>query len=156
MVDRATRATRPPHRGVGLLEADDEVRVTSEAGEWLRIKGPAGGAAFVDVSFLTEAAPVVALEPRCTGKARWTGSGRKSPTSPTATFGIIPILVNRNLVRGVFRRYRRWKRDYIGIPMVAFWKASTWTARSKAGGSCASPTGESKNILMVSNGCQVT
>ena len=89
------------------------------------------------------------------GKVDWVWK-EITPTSPTATFGIIPILVNRNLVRGVFRRYRRWKRDYIGIPMVAFWKASTWTARSKAGGSCASPTGKSKIILMVSNGCQVT
>ena len=43
------------HGKVGLLEAGQEVRVTGEAGEWLRIEGPGGGEAFVHASLLVEA-----------------------------------------------------------------------------------------------------
>ena len=42
------------HAKIGLLEAGDEVRVTGEAGEWLRIEA-AGGTAFVRGSLLVEA-----------------------------------------------------------------------------------------------------
>ena len=58
---------------VGLLEVDDEVTVTGEAGEWLRIETPDGGEAFVHGSLLAEAsgstgtAPAVDLQPLCAG-----------------------------------------------------------------------------------------
>ncbi len=57
------------HARVGLLEAGEEVLVTGEAGEWLRIRGADGGAAFVHGSLLvppgrdTAAGP----SPKCAG-----------------------------------------------------------------------------------------
>ena len=63
---------------VGLLEAGQEVRVTGESGEWLRIDAPTGGEGFVFRSLLRDdtpettaarkrPAPAIALEPKCTG-----------------------------------------------------------------------------------------
>ena len=40
---------------VGLLDVGDEVRVTGEAGDWLRIEAPGGGEAFVHAPLLEEA-----------------------------------------------------------------------------------------------------
>ncbi len=60
---------------VGLLEVGDEVTVTGEAGEWLRIEAPNGGEAFVHASLLTEASgfaettTAVDLQPLCSGGA---------------------------------------------------------------------------------------
>ena len=45
------------HARIGLLEAGEEVRVTGEAGKWLRIEAPGGGAAFVHGSLLVEPRP---------------------------------------------------------------------------------------------------
>ncbi len=60
---------------VGLLEVGEEVRVTGEAGEWLRVEAPNGGEAFVHGSLLAEASafaettPAVDLQPLCAGSA---------------------------------------------------------------------------------------
>ena len=60
---------------VGLLEAGNEVTVTGEVGEWLRIEVLDGGEAFVHGSLLAEAsgstgtAPAVDLQPLCAGSA---------------------------------------------------------------------------------------
>ena len=45
------------HAKVGLLEIGDEVRVSGEIGEWLRIEAPGVGEAFVYAPLLTEDAP---------------------------------------------------------------------------------------------------
>ena len=45
------------HAKVGLLEVGDEVQVTGEIGDWLRIAAPGGGEAFVYAPLLTEEAP---------------------------------------------------------------------------------------------------
>ena len=72
-VDRAMRAAKrsnvrsgpgTEHDKVGLLEVGDEVRVTGEAGDWLRIETP-DGEAFVHASLLEQAGPKVALSPKC-------------------------------------------------------------------------------------------
>ena len=72
-VDRVMRAAKrsnvrsgpgTEHDKVGLLEIGDEVRVTGEAGDWLRIETPRGEA-FVHASLLEEAGPKVALSPKC-------------------------------------------------------------------------------------------
>ncbi|MDE0239888.1 MAG: SH3 domain-containing protein [bacterium] len=47
---------------VGLLDVGDEVRVTGEAGDWLRIEAPGGGEAFVHAPLLAEAADAAALD----------------------------------------------------------------------------------------------
>ena len=74
-VDRVMRAAKrsnvrsgpgTEHDKVGLLEIGDEVRVTGEAGDWLRIETPRGQA-FVHASLLE--APVT-LEPRCEGRQK--------------------------------------------------------------------------------------
>ena len=63
------------HAKIGLLEAGREVRVTGEAGEWLRIEAPGGGAAFVHGSLLAAPAPqgrnrAAALSPKCAGMSK--------------------------------------------------------------------------------------
>ena len=72
-VDRVMRAAKrsnvrsgpgTEHDKVGLLEVGDEVRVTGEAGDWLRIETPRGEA-FVHASLLEAQ---VTLEPRCEGR----------------------------------------------------------------------------------------
>ena len=72
-VDRTMRAAKrsnvrsgpgTEHDKVGLLEVGDEVRVTGEAGDWLRIETPRGEA-FVHASLLEAQ---VTLEPRCKGR----------------------------------------------------------------------------------------
>ena len=72
-VDRVMRAAKrsnvrsgpgTEHDKVGLLEVGDEVRVTGEAGGWLRIETPRGEA-FVYASLLEAQ---VTLEPRCEGR----------------------------------------------------------------------------------------
>ena len=45
------------HAKVGLLEIGDEVQVTGEIGDWLKIEAPGGGGAFVYGPLLTEEAP---------------------------------------------------------------------------------------------------
>ena len=45
------------HARVGLLEIGDEVQVTGEIGDWLRVEAPGGGDAFVLAPLLTEEAP---------------------------------------------------------------------------------------------------
>lgn len=86
-VDRAMQARMrtdihsgpgPGHARVGALEAGREVRVTGEAGAWLRIEAPDGGAAFVHASRLVPAAPrdpAAGLAPKCAamspGAACW-------------------------------------------------------------------------------------
>ena len=45
----------PDHARVGLLDAGQEVRVTGEAAEWLRIEAPDGDAAFIHGSLLVDA-----------------------------------------------------------------------------------------------------
>ena len=70
-VDRVMRAAKrsnvrsgpgTEHDKVGLLEIGDEVRVTGQVGDWLRIETP-GGEAFVYASLLEEAGAQAALEP---------------------------------------------------------------------------------------------
>ena len=86
-VDRAMQARMrtgirsgpgPGHARVGMLEAGREVRVTGEAGAWLRIEAPGGGAAFVHASRLAPPAPrdpAADLAPKCVamspGAACW-------------------------------------------------------------------------------------
>ena len=53
------------HDKVGLLKAGQEVRVTGEVGDWLRIEGPQGGEAFVHASLLVEPGRVAAVSPKC-------------------------------------------------------------------------------------------
>ena len=58
------------HARTGVLEAGREVRVTGEAGAWLRIEAPDGGAAFVHGSRLVPPAPrdpAASLAPKCPG-----------------------------------------------------------------------------------------
>ncbi len=62
----------PGHARTGVLEAGREVRVTGEAGAWLRIEAPGGGAAFVHGSRLVppgpkERDPAAGLAPTCVG-----------------------------------------------------------------------------------------
>ena len=45
------------HDKVGLLEVGDEVRVTGEVGDWLRIEAPGGGEAFIYGPLLAEVPP---------------------------------------------------------------------------------------------------
>ena len=45
------------HAKVGLLEIGDEVQVTGEIGDWLRIEAPGGGDAFVWAPLLTDEGP---------------------------------------------------------------------------------------------------
>lgn len=45
------------HDKVGLLEVGEQVRVTGEVGDWLRIEAPGGGEAFIYGPLLAEAAP---------------------------------------------------------------------------------------------------
>ena len=45
------------HDKVGLLEVGEQVRVTGEVGNWLRIEAPGGGEAFIYGPLLAEAAP---------------------------------------------------------------------------------------------------
>ena len=45
------------HAKVGLLEVGDEVQVTGEISDWLRIAAPGGGEAFVYAPLLAEEAP---------------------------------------------------------------------------------------------------
>ncbi len=66
------------HARVGVLAAGREVRVTGEAGSWLRIEAPDGGAAFVHASRLVPPAPrdpTADLAPTCVamspGAACW-------------------------------------------------------------------------------------
>lgn len=47
---------------VGLLDVGDEVRVTGEAGDWLRVEAPGGGEAFIHAPLLAEAADAAALD----------------------------------------------------------------------------------------------
>ena len=86
-VDRAMQARMrtgirsgpgPGHARIGVLEAGREVQVTGEAGAWLRIEAPDGGAAFVHASRLVPPAPrdpAADLAPRCVamspGTACW-------------------------------------------------------------------------------------
>ncbi len=59
------------HALTGALEAGREVRVTGEAGDWLRIEAPGGGAAFVHASLLVPPVPrAPALAPTCAGMSR--------------------------------------------------------------------------------------
>ena len=81
-VDRAMQARaqaavrRGPgtgHAGIGALEAGREVRVTGEAGAWLRIEAPDGGAGFVHGSLLVPPPPrdpAAGLAPTCRGMSR--------------------------------------------------------------------------------------
>ncbi len=58
------------HARIGALEAGRQVRVTGEAGAWLRIEAPGGGAAFVHGSLLVPPAPrdpAADLAPKCPG-----------------------------------------------------------------------------------------
>ena len=59
---------------VGLLEAGDEVHVTGEGGDWMRIQGPDGSIAYVHRSLLVppettspEPDGTAALSPKCAG-----------------------------------------------------------------------------------------
>ena len=67
-VDRIMRAAKrsnlrsgpgTDHEKVGLLEVGEQVRVTGEIGDWLRIKAPRSGTAFVYASLLARASPAV-------------------------------------------------------------------------------------------------
>ncbi len=61
------------HARVGLLDAGERVRVTGEAGEWLRIEAPGGGAAFVHGSLLVPPGSrnaAAALSPKCAGMSK--------------------------------------------------------------------------------------
>ena len=58
------------HARIGVLEAGREVRVTGEAGAWLRIEAPGGGMAFVHTSLLAPPPPrdpAADLAPKCRG-----------------------------------------------------------------------------------------
>ena len=58
------------HAKAGLLEVGDEVQVTGEIGDWLRIAAPGGGEAFVWAPLLTEEAPSRPSAATGTGEAR--------------------------------------------------------------------------------------
>ena len=63
------------HARVGLLEAGEEVLVTGEAGEWLRIRGTDGGTAFVHGSLLVPSAQesgdaATGPSPKCAGMGK--------------------------------------------------------------------------------------
>ena len=82
---RAGPGTR--HEKVGLLEAGQEVRVTGEEGEWLRIEGSRGGEAFVHGSLLvmpevrgSSRAP--ALSPKCDGMPEGSQCWREISNKP--------------------------------------------------------------------------
>ena len=62
------------YRRIGLLRAGQKVRVTGEAGAWLRIEKPGGGPAFVHGSLLVGLAAqgrdAAALSPKCAGMGK--------------------------------------------------------------------------------------
>ena len=75
------------HAKVGLLEVGDEVQVTGEIGDWLRIAPPGGGEAFVYGPLLTEEAPERATQaieekPREPSKAVSRAKMVEAPTIP--------------------------------------------------------------------------
>ena len=79
------------HTRIGLLEAGEQVRVTGESGEWLRIEAPDGGAAFVHGSLLVESAPqgsdaAVNLSPKCAGKQEGAACWHKLAEPPGCYF----------------------------------------------------------------------
>ena len=77
---------------VGLLEVGDEVTVTGEAGEWLRVETPNGGEAFVHGSLLAEASgsaeatPAIDLQPLCAGSADGSACWQEVPDRPGCHF----------------------------------------------------------------------
>ena len=139
------------HAKIGLLEAGREVRVTGEAGEWLRIEAPDGGAAFVHGSLLAAPAPqgrdpAAALSSKCAGMSKggacWAGTRRPAGLpflvrllQPHGKLGLVGRVPGQRRKRtgnaggDVERRVRR-----------ARWNAG-WTAGCRAGGSSATLTG---------------
>ena len=67
---------------VGLLELGDAVRVTGQAGEWLRIEGPRGGEAFIFASLLTEIGQAATPEPACAGQDEGASCWKEIPDKP--------------------------------------------------------------------------
>ena len=81
------------HGKVGLLEAGEEVHVTGEAGDWLRIEAPGGGAAFVHGSLLVGPQPAsqdqdaaAALSPTCAGMQEGAACWHKLTDPPNCYF----------------------------------------------------------------------
>lgn len=93
------------HAKVGLLEIGDEVQVTGEIGDWLRIQAPGGGDAFVWAPLLTEEGPQRAT----------TATERDRPSgSETARTSGIPDRATRN-------RVADWLERCNGL-----WQESLW------------------------------
>ena len=92
------------HAKVGLLEIGDEVQVTGEIGDWLRIEAPGGGDAFVWAPLLTEEVP----------KRVTAATERDRPSSiETARASGIPDKATRNRVADRLERCNRlW---YLGL-----------------------------------------
>ena len=67
------------HARVGLLEIGDEVQVTGEIGDWLRVEAPGGGDAFVLAPLLTEEAPKQVEELLAEATARQTTAVEPNP-----------------------------------------------------------------------------
>lgn len=77
------------HARTGALEAGREVRVTGEAGAWLRIEAPDGGAAFVHASRLVPPAPrdpAADLVPNCVGMSPGAACWRELAAPPGCRF----------------------------------------------------------------------
>lgn len=77
------------HARTGALEAGREVRVTGEAGSWLRIEAPDGGAAFVHGSRLIPPAPrdpAADLAPKCVGMSPGAACWRELADPPGCRF----------------------------------------------------------------------
>ena len=96
------------HDKVGLLEVGDEVRVTGEVGDWLRIEAPGGGEAFIYGPLLAEAAPDPAA----------TASGDEPAPSPDTVAGTesngaqdIPDAATGERVADWMERCNAWSPD---------------------------------------------
>ena len=96
------------HDKVGLLEVGDEVRVTGEVGDWLRIEAPGGGAAFIYGPLLAAAAP---------DRVATRSGGELAPSSDTVaeTEAIaaqdIPDAATRERVADWMERCEGWSPD---------------------------------------------
>ena len=99
------------HAKVGLLEIGDEVQVTGEIGDWLRIEAPGGGDAFVWAPLLIEKAP----------KRVTAATERDRPSSiETARASGIPDRATRNRVADRLERCNGLWRESLWPSGVQF------------------------------------
>ena len=145
------------HARVGLLEAGEEVHVTGEAGEWLRIEGPDGSTAFVHGSLLVPPVqqgsdPTAALSPKCAGMGKGAKCWNELADKPAA-ISSIPTTIRPTRRPGPARAKTALPSDREpgggSPPVVPASERAAWgAARSTATGSGATPTELSRRAPM--------